>query len=119
MVDPFFRFAQAFMGLSVAITAAELARETASDYLFTLIALILLGAAAPYLAGMTAMKRLSARWSRAIGIALCLFGAVDVTWRMQAFFFPTGGSDGAMALWLPIGGMGAIPLTAVIAHTFL
>ena len=119
MIETSKRFAQAFLGLSLLVTLAELGRERANDYLFTLIGLILFGTAAPYLASFAVMKRVPARWAGAIGIAVALFGAVDVPWRMQAFFFPTDTSYGSMAIWLPLSSVWAVPLVAVIAHTFL
>ena len=104
---------------SVAITFAQLARETASQYFFTLVGLILIGAALPYLLAAAAMRRTPERWALAIGVVTCLFGVIDAGWRVQAFFFPTGGSNRAMAFWLPIYALFAIPFFSVIAHTFL
>jgi len=117
--DPLTKLIKPLMLASVGITFGQLARETANEYFFTLIGLILLGAALPYLLAMAAMRRVPARWARATGIVTCLFGLVDAAWRVQAFFYPTPASNRAMAFWLPIYGLFAIPFFTVIAHTFL
>jgi hypothetical protein len=109
----FARFAQAFLILSLLITFAKLSGETARDYLFTLIAAVLGSTAAPYLAASALSARATrAPWVCGWAFAGCVYGAVDVPWRMQAFFFPTGWSDASMAIWLPLGGVVAMPLVA-------
>jgi hypothetical protein len=113
------RLAQALMLLSLLVTAAKLSTERAGDYLFTMIGLVLLGTAAPYLMALAVARRTRERWALAITIAVCVLGVVDVAWRVQAFFFPTDTSHASMGLWLPLSSVWAIPLAAVIAHTFL
>ena len=113
------RGVRGLMAVSVAITFAQLARETGGDYFFTLIGLILLGAALPYLLALAAMRRLPPRWARAAGVVTLLGGVIDAAWRVQAFFYPTPASNRAMAFWLPIYGVLAIPFFTVLAHTFM
>ena len=110
---------RSLMLASVGITFGQLARETANEYFFTLVGLILFAAALPYLLALKAMQRTPPRWSRAIGIVTCLWGIVEGIWRVQAFYFPTPASNRSMAFWLPIYAVGAIPFFTVIAHTFL
>lgn len=111
------RFAQAFLLLSVGTTLARLSTDTGGgDYFFTLIWLVLVGTVAPYLTGFAAARRVSAKWGLAIVTATAIYGAMDASVRMQAFFFPTERSGGGMALWLPISAVGLIPLFGVIAH---
>ncbi len=113
-------FIQAFLTLSVGITAAKLSTDSGGgDYFFTLIGLVMFGSAAPYLLATASMRRVGDTWAQAIGVATMMFGAVDVSVRMQAFFFPTERSGGGMALWLPISAIALIPLFAVILHTAL
>ena len=104
---------------SVGITFGQLARETANESFFTLVGLILLAAALPYLLTLKAIPRVPPRWSRALGIVGCVWGLADAVWRVQAFYFPTPASNRSMAFWLPIYGVCAIPFFTVIAHTFL
>src|SRR5262245_7393248 len=97
------RFIQAFMVLSAAITAVQIAQDRGGGrFLLTLIAAVMAACVAPYLGALAAMRRLPARWALAVGLAACMFGAVDVAVRTQAFNFPTVQSNGSMALWLPI-----------------
>ena len=110
---------RSLMVVTVGITFGQLARETANEYFFTLVGLILLAAAVPYQLKLKAMTRLPPRWSRALGIVGCVWGAADAVWRVQAFYFPTPSSNRSMAFWLPIYGVCAIPFFTVIAHTFL
>jgi len=118
MMDTVVRFVQAVLTLSVGITLAKLSGDRGGgNYLFTLIAMVLLGAAAPYLIAMATMRRVAEPWGLAIGLATILFGVADNAVRTQAFFFPTERSGGGMALWLPIYSLGLIPLFAVILHT--
>jgi|CXWL01.1.fsa_nt_gi hypothetical protein len=117
-VEAAVRFIQAFLTLSVGITLVKLSGDSGGgDYFFTLVWLVLMGAAAPYLVAMSTMRRVGERWRLAIGLATILFGAVDAAARTQAFFFPTDRIGGGMALWLPIYAVGLIPLFAVILHT--
>jgi hypothetical protein len=109
----------ALIWLNVAITFSELARETARNYLFTLIGLILIATALPYVLALTVLPRFRARWATALGIATCVWGLMDAAWRVQAFFYPTLRSGREMGFWLPIYGVLAIPFITVIAHTFL
>ena len=113
------RLAIALMWLSVIVTAVKLSGETTGDWLFTLIGLILLGTAAPYLISLAVMRRVPARWGLALGSAVCVLGGVDVAWRLQAFFYPTESSNAAMGFWLPVSSVWAIPCATVIAHTCL
>ncbi len=110
-------FVQAFQLLSAGITLAKLSVDTGGgDYFFTLVGLVLMGTVLPYLLAFAAMRRLPPRWGLAVGIAAALFGAVDVSVRMQAFFFPTDRINGGMALWLPLSALVMIPCGAVLAH---
>lgn len=113
------RIVTAVMWANVAVTAAELSRERAGDYMFTMIGLVLILTAAPYLASRAVMRRVGAGWALAIGIGACVFGAIDVAVRFQAFFFPTGSLNAGLALRLPFYAVGAIPLFSVIARTLL
>ncbi|MGE3403712.1 MAG: hypothetical protein AB7K63_14045 [Vicinamibacterales bacterium] len=117
--DPLTKLIRALMLASAGITFGQLARETANDYFFTLVGLILLAAALPYLLATAAITRTPPRWAKAIAIVTCLWGVADATWRVQAFYFPTPASNRAMAFWLPIYGVCAIAFFSVIAHTFL
>ena len=81
------------------------------------MALVLWGAALPYLLALAAARRLSPSWGTAVSAATAFFGAVDVAVRMQAFFFPSERSGGAMGLWLPLSAVVAIPALAVLLHT--
>ena len=108
------------MFLSLGLTAGALLNERGGGrWMFTLIGLVLFGAAAPYLAAGAAVRRLPARWAVAVGVAVCVFGVADAAMRTQAFYFPESDSDGAMALWLPIASLAAIPLTALICHPLI
>ena len=107
------------MVASLAITFAALSREPGRDNLFTLIGAILVATALPYVLATAVMRRVPGRWPTAIGLVTCLWGGVDIAWRVQAFFYPTLASGGGMAVWLPIYGAAAIAFFAVIAHTFL
>jgi hypothetical protein len=114
------RFVQAFLTVSLLITLAALSTDTGGgDYFFTLIWLVTMGTVAPYLIAGALMRRLGARWARAVGAATVTFGIIDTTVRTQAFFFPTDRSNGAMALWLPIYALGLIPFFALLAHTII
>ncbi len=113
-------FVQAFLTLSFTITLVKLSGDSGGgNYFFTLLWLVLMGTAGPYLLAMALMRRVTPPWATAIGIGAAVFGAIDVAIRMQAFFFPTERSGGGMALWLPIYSLGLIPLFAIIAHTML
>ena len=113
------RAVKAVMWINVAITAAELSRETAGQYLFTMIAFVLAITAAPYLASAAVMRRVGAGWARAIGSAACVFGLIDATIRVPAFFFPSGALNRELGIWLPIYAMLAIPFLSVLAKTFM
>ena len=120
MIQTSVRFAQAFMGLSLAITLAKLSTDRGGgQFLLTLIGFVILSTLAPYWLSQMAMRRLTPRWAAAVGIALVVFGSTDVALRMRGFFFPSETLDGRLAFWLPIYSLAAIPLTAHIAHTFL
>ncbi len=113
------RFIEALFVLSLGVTVVKLSGDRGGgDAFFTLLALVLCGTIAPYWLGLRAMSRWPG-WAVAIGVGTTLFGAVDVAIRMQAFYFPTIRSDGAMALWLPLASLGLIPGAAVIAHTIV
>jgi hypothetical protein len=108
------------MVASLAVTVAKLTTDRGGgQYLLTLIAFVLLSTAAPYWLARKTMERVSARWALAVGAAICLFGIADITLRTKGFFFPTDAVDGAMAFWLPLYSVIAIPLATVIVHTFL
>ena len=62
---------------------------------------------------------LELRVAVAIGIGACVFGAIDVAVRFQAFFFPTGSLNAGLALRLPLYAVGAIPLFSLVARTLL
>ncbi|MEQ1759729.1 MAG: hypothetical protein ABL986_15540 [Vicinamibacterales bacterium] len=110
------RFVQAFLTLSVGVTIARLTTDTGGgDYFFTLIFLVVMGAAAPYWLAMKVARRTPPRWAASIAWAALAFGAIDCAVRVQAFYFPTEASGGGMALWLPIYAIGLIPLFALIA----
>lgn len=112
-----YRFTQAFMALSAGITAMNIVQAGGGGrFLLTLIAAVMVASVAPYLGALAAMRRLPLRWGLAVGIAACVFGAVDVAVRTQAFNFPTERSDGSMALWLPIYSLVAIPVMAVLSY---
>lgn len=114
------RFAQACMWLSGLITASALVNERGGgQYMFTLMALVLLGAVLPYYAALGAARRLSGRWGTAIASAACAFGALDVLVRMQAFYFPTDRSAGGMALWLPLSSLLVLPILSVLFYQAL
>ncbi len=113
------RLVTVVMWANVAVTAAELANETAGDWLFTMIGLVLILTAAPYLASRAVMRRAGAGWALAIGIGACVFGAIDVALRFQAFFFPTGAINRGLAIRLPFYALAAIPLFSLIARTLL
>jgi hypothetical protein len=113
-------FIQAFLTLSVAITLGRLSTDTGGgDYFFTLVALVLAGAAAPYLIALAVIRRLRPLAARSAGMATLVFGIADALVRTQAFFFPSERSGGSMALWLPVYGLCLIPVMAVIVHTFV
>ena len=58
------RFVQAFLTLSVGVTIARLTTDTGGgDYFFTLIFLVVMGAAAPYWLAMKVMRRTPPRWA--------------------------------------------------------
>jgi hypothetical protein len=112
-------FIEAFLTLSVAITLGRLSTDTGGgDYFFTLVALVLAGAAAPYFVALAAIRRLPPQAAKSTAIATVAFGVCDALVRTQAFFFPTERSGGGMALWLPVYGLCVIPLVTVIVHTF-
>ena len=113
------RAVKAIMWINVAITAAELSRESAGQYLFTMIAFVLAITAAPYLAAAAVMRRGGSGWARAIGSAACIFGVIDAAIRIPSFFFPSGALNRGLALWLPIYSMAAIPLFSVLIKTFM
>lgn len=114
------RFAHGFGFLSLLVTLIALGDDRGGgDYLFTLMALVLWGAAGPYLLALAAVRRLRPAWSHAVAIGTALFGVIDVPVRMQAFYFPTDRSGGAMALWLPVSSLVLIPLFAALAHLAL
>jgi hypothetical protein len=111
---------KAFMAVSLGITLAKLATDRGGgQFLLTLIAFVLASTIAPYWISLKTMPRLTPRWATALGISVCVFGVIDVVLRMRGFFFPTDALDGRLAFWLPIYSIAAIPLTAVIAHTFI
>ena len=119
-MDTVVRFIQSFLTLSLGITLVKLSGDRGGgNYFFTLIWLVMMGAAAPYLIALAAMRRTQLLWGLSIGWATVLFGITDAAVRTQAFFFPTGNSGGSMALWLPILAVGLIPLFAVILHTII
>ena len=113
------RAVKAVMWINVAITAAELSRESAGQYLFTMIAFVLAITAAPYLAAAAVMRRVGTGWARAIGSAACTFGLIDAAVRIPAFFFPSGALNRGLALWLPIYALAAIPLFSALIKTFM
>lgn len=111
------RFIQAFLGLNVGMTVVVLAGDRGGGrFALTLAALVLAITAAPYLGVVAAMRRLSPRWAVAVGTAASLFGAADAALRMQALYFPTSTSDGAIAIWLPVSSLIAIPALAVVSY---
>lgn len=119
-METLLRFLRMLMVLSLAITLIQLAQDRGGGNLFfTLVGLVLALNLAPYLGSMAAMRRLPGRWPVAVGMAACLFGAVDSLWRMQAFNFPTENSGGEMALWLPIYGAIAIPVLTLVFYGLL
>jgi hypothetical protein len=110
-------YVEAFGALSVVITLTKLAGDRGGgDYFFTLFGLVMAGTVAPYWCALGAMKRASGEWRSAIGLAAALFGAVDVAVRLQAFFFPTERSNGAMALWLPLAAVVVVPTMSVLFY---
>ena len=113
--------ARALMWVSLAVTLAKLSTDRGGgQYLFTLIAFVILSTLAPYWLSMRAMERVTQRrWALAIGAACCVFGLTDVTMRTIGFFFPTGRLDVRLAFWLPISSLVVIPFAALIAHTFI
>ncbi len=114
-MDTTVRFLQAFLTLSFGITLVKLSGDSGGgDYFFTLLWLVLVATAAPYLLAMATMRRVGERWGLAIGIATLIFGFADAAVRMQAFFFPTDRSGGGMAFWLPIYSLGIIPLAVTL-----
>ena len=105
------------MALSVVITVVQILQDGGGGrFLFTLVAAVLAGCIAPYVGVRAAMHRLPARWALAVGVAGLVYGAVDVAVRTQAFNFPTERSDGAMALWLPLYSVAAIPVVTVLGY---
>ena len=111
------RFIHAFLGLGVGLTAVRLATDRGGGrFAFTLSALLLVVAAAPYLVAMAAMRRVPPRWALAVALATCLFGAADAALRMKAFYFATSTADGAMAIWLPLYSLAVIPGLAIVAY---
>ena len=117
-MDTLLRFLKTLMVLSVALTGWQLLGDRGGgDWFFTLLGLTIALNLAPYLGSIEAMKRLPVRWGLAVGIAACLFGVVDVGWRMQAFNFATSSRDaGIAAFWVPLGGVAAIPLLALLCY---
>jgi len=109
------------MWASLAVTVARLSTDRGGgQYLFTLIAFVIVSTIAPYWLSMRAMERVTQpRWTLAIGAAACVFGLADVTMRTIGFFFPTDRLDVRLAFWLPLSSLVAIPFITVIAHTFL
>jgi len=94
MMDTVVRFVQAVLTLSVGITLAKLSGDRGGgNYLFTLIAMVLLGAAAPYLIAMATMRRVAEPWGLAIGLATILFGASTSFWLSLAALAVMGAGD--------------------------
>ena len=107
------------IALSCGVTAVKLSTESGGQWLFTMIGLVLFGAAAPYLAARAVMRRVQPAWALATGWAAVIFGVADVAIRTWAFYVPNASLGGGVAFWLPISAVAAIPFMAVVAHTFL
>ena len=118
-MDTLKRFIQAFMAMNLGMTAVELATERGGRFLFTFVALVLALTAAPYVASMAGMRRLSEPRALALGIAAVVFGAADAALRMQALYFPSTSTDPAMAVWLSLSSVAVIPALAVLAYPFV
>lgn len=114
------RFVQGFLTLSLLITLAKLSTDSGGgDYFFTLLGLVLAATLLPYAAAMTVMRRATHRLGLAVGLATIMFGMLDSAVRIQAFFFPTDRSGGAMALWLPVYSLALIPLLTSVVYATL
>jgi hypothetical protein len=110
------RFIQAFMAMNVGMTAVELAGERGGRFLLTFVALVLALTAAPYVASLWGMRRLSARWAQSVAVAAALYGAADSVLRMQALYFPVQSGDPARAVWIPLASIVVIPVLSALAY---